>query len=45
MWYFECKDELVMKQLLRMIYYHNTRALKFDVKVKRSEMLSLLESY
>jgi hypothetical protein len=36
MWYFECNDSFVMKQLIRMIYYHNTRSLKFEVKVKRS---------
>jgi hypothetical protein len=28
-----------------MIYYHNTKSLKFDVKTKKSEMLSLLENY
>lgn len=47
MWYYECPDEFVMKQLIRIIYYHNTKALKFDVNamVKKSEMLSLLENY
>jgi hypothetical protein len=45
LYYFECKDEFVMKHLLRMIYYHNSKALTFEVKNKKSEMLSLLESY
>lgn len=29
MWCFECKDEFVMRQLIRMIYYHNAKAIKF----------------
>lgn len=27
--YFQCEDEFVMKQLIRMIFYHNTKALQF----------------
>lgn len=45
LWEFECRDHMVMKQLLRMIYYHNVQAVKFEVRKKRSEMLSLLENY
>ena len=31
LWQFECRDEGVMRQLTRMVYYHNCRALVFPV--------------
>lgn len=34
-----------MRHLIRLIYYHNCKALKFEVKSKKSQMLALMRNY
>ena len=34
-----------MRQLLRMTYYHNSNALKFEVKQRQSQALSILQNF
>lgn len=34
-----------MKQLIRLVYYHNSKALKFQVKNTKSQMLALMRNY
>lgn len=43
--YFECKDDEVMKMLIRYIYYHNTKTVTFQKKTSKNDMQSLLENY
>ena len=45
LWELECKEELAIRQLIRLIYYHNSQALKFERKDKKSEMLALMHNY
>lgn len=34
-----------MKMLLRYIYYHNSKSMKFEKKTNKNDMQSLLENY
>ena len=34
-----------MRHLMRMIYYHNAKAVKFEVRMQRNEAMSILENF
>jgi len=42
---FRCADATVFKQLLRLIYYHNTKSLHLTKYVDNTDALSFLDNY